>query len=201
MRVAVLCRKLDGKPTNGFERYSHNLVAGLADNGLVPLLPNQAAQVPIRPSGSVISPPFYDILFPAWQIISGRLKADVFHAVTDSQAIMFPWLRGRKVVTMHHVDKTPSDSISEAVFRTFYNLGTRIALRQADRIIRISSQTRDEVMNEYGVGADRIEVISQAISSSFRPLPMARKEGTIGYIGALKKEETWSSWSGCILTI
>lgn len=143
----------------------------------------------VRPSGSFMSPPYYDILFPFWQIVRGRMNADVIHAVTDSQAIIFPWLKGRKVVTMHHVDKTPPDSIPEAIFRSFYFLGTKIALRQADRVICISSQTKKEVMESYGVPEERIELVPQAISDSFCPMPEVRKEGTIGYIGALKKRK------------
>ena len=189
MRVAVLCRKLDGKPTNGFERYSHNLVSGLMEGGLPPLLPNQEAALAVRPSGSLISPPFYDILFPLWQLVRGRMRADIYHAVTDSQAIIFPWLKGKKVVTMHHVDKTPPDSIPEAVFRAFYHLGTKMALRQADRLICISSQTKKEVMESYKVPEDKIVLVSQAIPGSFRPMPEVPKEGTVGYIGALKKRK------------
>jgi len=189
MRVAVLCRRLDGKPRNGFERYAHNLVAGLKGAGVDPLLPNQEAGLPIMPSGSVISPPYYDILRPLIKILRGQLKADVYHAVTDSQAIIFPWLKGRKIVTMHHVDKTPADSLPEAVFRAFYGLGTRIALRQADKIICISSQTEREVREAYGVSADRIVTIPQALAPAFRPIPDVVKEGIVGYIGALKKRK------------
>lgn len=189
MRVAVLCRRLDGKPRNGFERYAHNLVAGLKGAEVDPLLPNQDVRLPIMPSGSLISPPYFDIVHPLIRILKGQLRADVFHAVTDSQAIMFPWLKGKKIVTMHHVDKTPADSLSEAVFRAFYGLGTRIALRQADKIICISSQTEREVKEAYGVAADRIVTIPQALAPSFRPLPAVVKEGTIGYIGALKKRK------------
>jgi len=189
MRVAVLCRKLDGKPRNGFERYAHNLVSGLTGAGVDPLLPNQDAGLPIMPSGSLISPPYYDIIRPFVEILRGRLRADVFHAVTDSQAIMFPWLNGKKIVTMHHVDKTPADSLPEAVFRAFYGLGTKIALRQADKIICISSQTEREVREAYGVSDDRIVTIPQALAPAFRPLPDSVKEGTVGYIGALKKRK------------
>jgi len=189
MRVAVLCRRLDGKPRNGFERYAHNLVAGLKGAGVDPLLPNQEAGLPRMPSGSVISPPYYDILRPLIKILRGQLKADVYHAVTDSQAIIFPWLKGRKIVTMHHVDKTPADSLPEAVFRAFYGLGTRIALRQADKIICISSQTEREVREAYGVSAERIVTIPQALAPAFRPIPDVVKEGIVGYIGALKKRK------------
>ncbi|MBI0584500.1 MAG: glycosyltransferase family 4 protein [Methanomassiliicoccus sp.] len=189
MMVAVLCRKLDGSPTNGFERYSHNLVSGVKEAGITSVQPNQEARMPIKPSGSLMGPPYFDIIFPIWQIVRGHMKADVFHAVTDSQAIIFPWLKGKKIVTMHHVDKTPPDSIPEAIFRAFYGLGTRIALKQADVIICISSQTKKEVMESYGVPAERIALIPQAISSAFHPMPGTKKEGTIGYIGALKKRK------------
>jgi len=189
MKVAVLCRRLDGKPSNGFERYYHNIVEALGLAGCEPYLPNQAGRPEIRPSGSLISPPYYDIILPAVLLMKGKMKADVFHALTDSQAIMFPWLRGRKVLTIHHVDKTPPDSVAEGIFRAFYNLGTRIGLRHADQIICISSQTKAEVMEAYGVPEERLTVVNQALPSSFRLLPDVPKQATVGYIGALKKRK------------
>jgi len=185
----VLCRKLNGRPTDGFERYSNDLVSGLRSRGEDILLPNQGAPGNIPPSGSIISPPFYDIVHPLWMIARGRMKADVFHAVTDAQAIMFPWLRGRKVLTMHHVDKTAPDSVPELVFRAFFGIGTRIGLRQADMIICVSSQTKEEVMQRYGVPASRLVVVPHAISPKFRPLPEVRKENLIGYVGAFKRRK------------
>lgn len=189
MRVALLCRKLDGKPTNGFERYSQNLVSGLEEQGADIFLPNQAASLPIRPSGSIVSPPYFDIILPFWQITTGGMRADVFHAVTDSQAIIFPWLKGKKVVTMHHVDRTPSGSLSETIFRGFYAIGTIISLKYADHIICISQQTKNEVMETYHVSDERITVIPQAIPAAFRPLGKKGDVRTIGYLGALKKRK------------
>lgn len=117
------------------------------------------------------------------------MSADVFHAVTDAQAVIFPWLKGRKVLTMHHVDRTPPDSIPELIFRTFFGVGTRIGLRQADMIICVSSQTKEEVMKRYSVPASRLAVIPHAIASKFRPLPEVKRENVVGYIGAFKRRK------------
>jgi len=189
LRVAVLCRKLDGRPTDGFERSCNVLVAGLRERGLDIILPNQDARGSIPPSGSFLSPPFYDVVNPILRIVRGRMNADVFHAVTDAQAIIFPWLRGRKVMTMHHVDKTAPDSVPEFVFRSFFGVGTRIGLRWADMIICVSSQTKEEVMQRYGVPSSRLVVVPHALGAKFRPLPEVRKEGTIGYVGAFKRRK------------
>jgi glycosyltransferase involved in cell wall biosynthesis len=189
MKVTVLCRRLDGKPSNGFERYSQNLYDALQDKGIDLHLPNQHVPFPVRPSGSLISPPYYDLLMPLRDLLLGHMDADVFHAVTDSQALVFPWLRGKKVITMHHVDKTAADSAPERVFRAFYGLGTKIALRYADKVICISSQTKSEVMEAYDIPEEKIALISQAIPASFRPLPQVTKEAVIGYVGALKKRK------------
>lgn len=189
VKVAVLCRKLNGRPTDGFERYSNDLVAGLRAINMDVVLPNQDAPGDVPPSGSAISPLFYDIVYPLWKILSGRMRADVFHAVTDAQAILFPWLRGRKVLTMHHVDKTPPDSVPELIFRTFFGIGTRIGIRQADMIICVSSQTKEEVMQRYGIPSSRLAVVPHAIASKFRPLPEVRKERVVGYIGAFKRRK------------
>jgi glycosyltransferase involved in cell wall biosynthesis len=189
VKVAVLCRRLTGRPTDGFERYSNDLVAGMRSMGVEPLLPNQSAPAIVPSTGSLVSPPFYDIIYPTWQLLRGRMDADLFHAVTDAQAILFPWLTGRKVLTMHHVDRTPADSLPERAFRAFYGIGTKIGLRHADRIICVSSQTKKEVMDAYGVPDSRLEVVPHAISDKFRPIPGTVKESTVGFIGALKKRK------------
>lgn len=189
MKVALLTRRLDDKPTNGFERYAHNLRAGLRDQGIEVQLPCQRSPLPIRPSGSLVSPPYYDLFLPFIRLLEGELDADVVHALTDSQAFFFPFLRGRKVVTLHHVDKVPPGSPQERIFCWFYSIGTRMALRHADHFICISEQTRGEVMEAYGIPADKITVIPQAIPPQFRPRD-TRKEGwTVGYVGALKKRK------------
>lgn len=187
MRIALLTRHLDDKPTNGFERYAHNLRDGLMAQGADILLVNQDPPVNVRPSGSLISPPFYDILLPMARILLKRSKADVYHALTDSQAVIFPFLRGKKIVTIHHVDLTPPGSPSEALFRRFYELGTDMAVKYADHFICISGQTKKELMEHYGVTEDKISIVPHAISPKFRPTD---KTGlTIGYLGALKKRK------------
>ncbi len=149
MRISLLTRRLDDKPTNGFERYAHNLFQGLGELNVDILLVNQRSPLPVRPSGSLISPIYYDLFLPLLKILTGNAAADVHHALTDSQALVFPFLRGKKVVTMHHVDLTPPGSPREAIFRRFYAAGTEAAVRYADRIICISEQTKREVMSAY----------------------------------------------------
>jgi glycosyltransferase involved in cell wall biosynthesis len=189
MKVILLTRRLDDMPTNGFERYAHNLRAGLRDRGIDALLPCQRSLLPVRPSGSLISPPYYDLFLPALRLVEGCLDAEVVHALTDSQAFFFPFLRGRKVVTLHHVDKTPPGSAQERIFCRFYALGTRLALRYADHFICISEQTKNEVMEAYGIPAEMITVIPQAIPASFRPHAIRKEGWTVGYVGALKKRK------------
>lgn len=187
MRIALLTRHMDDKPTNGFERYAHNLRDGLKAKGDDILLVNQDPPIPVRPSGSLISPPFYDIILPISRLFLGKARSDVYHALTDSQAVLFPFLKGSKVVTIHHVDLTPPGSPSEALFRRFYELGTKMAVKHADHFICISQQTKQELMKYYDITEERITVVPQAISPKFRPLE--KKGLTIGYLGALRKRK------------
>ena len=189
MRVTLLTRRLDDRPTNGFERYAHNLRSGLRSMSVDVNLPCQRSPLPVRPSGSVMSPVYYDIFLSAWRLIRGEMDSDVVHALTDSQAFFFPFLRGKKVVTFHHVDKTPPGSLQERIFCWFYSVGTRLSLKHADHFICISEQTRNEVMDAYGVLKEKITVIPQAIPEVFQPRKVAKEGWTVGYIGALKKRK------------
>lgn len=172
MKVVVLCRKLEGMPANGFDRYSHDLVENLSKLPEVEIiLPNQTPSLDIRSYGSVASPLYYDIFLPIVTILRGRMKGDVFHAVTDGQAVVFPWLKGKKILTMHHVDKTPPIGVKEKIFRVFYGFGTRMGVEHADMIICISEQTKKEIQEAYGVEDSRLCVINHSVSSRFQQLP------------------------------
>jgi glycosyltransferase involved in cell wall biosynthesis len=187
MRAVLLTRRLDDKPTNGFERYAHNLYYGLRSLGADVGLINQDSPLPVRPSSSLISPPYYDIILPLLRLPRKMFRADLYHALTDSQAVLFPFLKGKKVVTIHHVDLTPPGSPSEAVFRRFYTLGTELAVRYADHFICISEQTKKELMEHYRVREEDITVVLQSISPLCRP--MAKTGRAVGYFGALKKRK------------
>ncbi len=189
MNVVVLCRKLDGKPLTGFERYAHNLVEGLDKNKTEITLPNQHPFIDVKPSGSLFSPPYYDIILPIWSLMRGKAKGDVYHALTDSQAAIFPIVKGKKIVTMHHVDKTPPIGIKEKIFRSFYAFGTKMSVKYADVIICISEQTKEEVKEAYGVEDDRLVVIPHAVGHNFCIMPEVPKEPVVGYVGALKNRK------------
>ena len=190
MKVVVLCRKLEGMPANGFDRYSHDLVENLSKLPEVEIiLPNQTPSLDIRSYGSVASPLYYDIFLPIVTILRGRMKGDVFHAVTDGQAVVFPWLKGKKILTMHHVDKTTPIGVKEKIFRVFYGFGTRMGVEHADMIICISEQTKKEIQEAYGVEDSRLCVINHSVSSRFQQLPDVKKERVVGYLGALKNRK------------
>lgn len=189
MNVVILCRKLDGKPLTGFERYAHNLIEGLEKTETDITLPSQHGFFKVRPSGSLMSPPYYDIIHPICALISGKAKGDVYHALTDAQAAIFPLVRGKKIVTMHHVDKTPPIGIKEKIFRSFYAFGTKMSIKHADVIICISEQTKEEVKEAYGVGDDRLVVIPHAVGGNFCVMPDVPKKPVVGYVGALKNRK------------
>ncbi len=190
MKVVVLCRKIDGMPLNGFDRYSNDITKSLSEfKDLEIILPNQTGPFDIPPSGSVMSPPYYDVFMPVVNILRGKMKGDVFHAVTDGQAVIFPWIKGKKVVTMHHVDKTPPIGIKEKIFRIFYSFGTKMSLKYADLIICVSEQTRREVKEAYDVEDSRLCVVNHAVSDRFTVMPEVQKRKVVGYLGALKNRK------------
>ena len=190
MKVVILCRKLEGVSANGFDRYAHDLVENLSKIPDVEIiLPNQTPRLPIRAYGSLASPPYYDIFLPLVKILRGQIKGDVIHALTDGQAVVFPWLPGKKIVTMHHVDKTPARGLKEKIFRTVYEFGTRMGVKHAELIICVSEQTKKEIQEAYGVEDSRLCVVNHAVATRFQPLPDVQKESVVGYLGALKNRK------------
>jgi len=100
-------------------------------------------------------------------------------------------MRQEKVVTFH-------DLISLLYREGGTSLHTRAALptifrtvaHASDRIIAVSSQTKEEIVTHLGVDPARITVIPLGVSDEFQPMPRAVHQfPTVGYVGHMKSRK------------
>lgn len=119
------------------------------------------------------------LIRPFFRVCNNR--NDTFHATDELCGVMFPFIRGRKIVTVHHVI---TDGESGRAFSGFWHFVTRIALRRADRIISISDPTTQDLLS-MGVDESRITTIDGSVEPIFRRIDIEKKR-TIGCVGQLQ---------------
>jgi len=109
----------------------------------------------------------------AWQravelpLHSRRLDLDVLHVPFN----FLPAFRCRKVITIHDLTFIHLPETHYPAERMRMKVMTRLAVPRADHILTISEFTKQDIVESYGVGADRITVAPNAADPEvFRPL-------------------------------
>ncbi|HEY3419545.1 MAG TPA: glycosyltransferase family 4 protein [Methanomassiliicoccales archaeon] len=185
MKIVLLIRTYPDEVRNGFDAYAIGLIERFRKDGID--FDVLAPKDPRFVDDPRISPILYDLLYPISNIFRRRSKTTIFHAISESQALIFPFIRGKKIVTIHHIEKFELNRGSVLKVNTIYNLFWRcctdIAVSYSDRIICISEQTKKELVDRYGTEDDKIVVVPQAISDRFAENGSLRQNRLIGYIG------------------
>lgn len=122
----------------------------------------------------------YGFIEPLLYIINSRSR--IYHATEELCCLFLPFVRGKKVVTFHHV----SDS-REGRSRLLYpiwKMAAKIAVSHSDMIIAISQQTKEDLIRTYGIDEKKIRVMMHGPAPEFRNLKRSR-EKTIGFVGTL----------------
>jgi glycosyltransferase involved in cell wall biosynthesis len=185
MKIVLLIRTYPEEVRNGFDAYAVSLIEGFRKEGID--FEVLAPKEPRFENDPRLSPIIYDLLYPLSNIFRRRSRTTVFHAVSESQGLIFPFIKGRKLVTIHHIDDFELTRKNFFKINTIYNLFwrccTNVAVKYSDKIICISEQTKQELMDLYGTDRDKIVVVPQAISDEFEEKALLHRKRLIGYIG------------------
>jgi len=181
MRIALIGDKFS-KTEGGIPRYCHELLTGLIKKGLdVEVISPKSMKIPFR---DVFN---HAIRLP--YIMSKKANDfDLVHATAPITALSFPLIKIAKVVTYHDLFSLlyRKDSISKHVIISaplFLKIG-----KYADRIIAVSTQTRDEIAKYLKIPKEKIAVVNLGVDDRFRPFNKGEKDRdyyTIGYVGSL----------------
>lgn len=104
--------------------------------------------------------PFYEKRLPSGQL---------YHATEH----LLPYLCRPTVLTVHDLIFERYPQHHKLTNRLFLTVGMRLFVRAADRIIAVSQQTKNDLIELYGVLAAKITVIYQGIDPTFQPAPPA----------------------------
>jgi len=169
-RIAVAAR-------TGTEHYTYELLAALAQRDRVShytLYCNQLPTVlpPLGPNFALRSIPFPRL----WTHL--RLSAEL--ALRPPDVLFVPAhvlplgaplrRRTRTVVTIHDMGYLHFPEAHTHMHRRYLRLSTLWSARAADRVIAISTATRDDLVRYTGVRPDKIAVIHHGVSERLRPI-------------------------------
>ena len=94
-----------------------------------------------------------------------EVKADLYHGVYW----MRPWEQGPYVLTVHDISFEVHPEWFRAGEAWFYRRLVRRAAERARKVITVSEFCRNEIMERWGISADRVETTHEAARKMFRP--------------------------------
>ena len=182
MRIGLVADNFVIRSGTGIARYAAELRTGLGAMGC------EAVPISVPPSrlpgGSILA---HAVQLP-WQVIRQGRRTDLIHATSPITAIPFPLLRQAKVVTFHDlISVLYRDGGTSFHARTALPAIFRTVAHAADRIIAVSSQTKEEIVTHLRADPTRITVIPLGVCAEFQPLLRAGHDiPTVGYVGHMK---------------
>lgn len=116
----------------------------------------------------------------------------IYHATDELCCLCYPFFKGKKVVTFHHVFReSEKEGQSPLLFR-FWKIAAKWALKYSDAIIAVSEQTRTELIEILGADPDKVYVLEHSTSPFYINLGIPR-EKIIGFVGTLIERKNISA--------
>ncbi len=164
MGSTVLIRRPreDERSKTGLGRYSDNVEDALKAAGV----DYEVIECRLDLKSGVLNAMLNGFIRPFLSVLRRCGRNTTVHAADELCGVFFPFTRGRKIVTVHHVIREGEDSGPR-----YYRLWMRmagIATRHADSIIAISEDTARDVRSVFSPDAE-VVVIPNGISSMFQP--------------------------------
>jgi glycosyltransferase involved in cell wall biosynthesis len=126
---------------------------------------NNGLRLPIKTPTSVIG----GGLWRSW-LINDDLRSDkirIYHGLSNEIPYRIQQSGVKSVVTIHDLIFLRYPELYPAIDRFFYQKKFRYACENADAIVAISQQTKDDIMEFYKIPSERIKIIYQDCQSIF----------------------------------
>ena len=169
----------------GLSRYTYTLLAGLgtldsdqrytafvnpAEAPAVAADPLAAAKdLHILPAGTSTSQATRRVLWEQFALPAAlkQIRADVFHSPVNVLPVRLPC---PSVVTVHDLAFVRYPQYFRPTRRVYQRVFTRRSARRATRVVAVSANTKQDLIDRFGVAPERIRVIYPAIADHFRPI-------------------------------
>lgn len=187
MNIQVLRSRLeDDNSKTGVGNYADLIESMLDDTGTeTEIIPFQLSVD--KGIKNMIREGFID---PLSRILAGRKRTDVIHVTLEYCSLLIPFARAKKVVTFHHIAKNGEGNTRKGF--VMWRFSAWVAVVFADKIITISPQTKEEILQRYNVRPSKIEAVLYA-PEGFSVLKDVEKEHIIGCMGTLNARKNFAS--------
>ena len=123
----------------------------------------------------VVTPPYgYSLLgagslWRTWGISrsADAKELDLYHGLSQELPVKLPD-NLKKIVTVHDLIFIRYPHLYKAIDAAIYKAKVQAACRQADRIMAISQQTKEDIVHFLNVDAEKIDVVYQGCHPSFK---------------------------------
>ena len=126
-------------------------------------------------------------LADAWSMSRTLSAADLDCLIFPARYSYVPvWTRAKKILIIHDViaERLPRHVFPNQTGRMWWRLKSGLARAQADRIVTVSEYSRRALIAEFGLEADRVQVVGEAPDPLFRPLAEAALPSAVTSQGA-----------------
>ncbi|RJS75271.1 glycosyltransferase family 1 protein [Methanophagales archaeon] len=182
MKVILIADDFSVETGTGIARYAKELLTGLSNKGIyVKLI---CVEPPKVPFGGTINHTFR---LP-YHVLKEANNFDLLHATSPASAFSFPLIeKAKKIVTYHDLT---SFLCKEADFplhaRLFNPFVYKNLAKYSDRIIAVSTQTKEDLVNHLKIPIEKIAVVNLGVDEKFKPAEKEERDYfVIGYLGAL----------------
>lgn len=131
---------------------------------------------------------FQQSFHPLWRsfLIKEQIqkeRLDIYHGLSNELPLNIHNLPLAKIVTIHDLIFLKHTEQYPFIDRQIYKLKTKYAVKHADKIIAVSKETKNDLMEMYGVNEEKIVVVYQSVDSRFAnyELRMTNDELTAKY--------------------
>lgn len=175
---------------SGLGSYSRNLIQGLTDyfpeNEYILYTPSLSDELfqPVHNSVKIKAPVrFLHRMFNSyWRsfYLSEQLPKDhiqIFHGLSHEIPYNFPNKQVRSIVTIHDLIFLRLPHMYKFIDRIIYTSKFKYACQAADRIIAVSRQTAEDVVEFFHISPEKIDVVYQGCNPVFNTeVPLVEKE-------------------------
>jgi glycosyltransferase involved in cell wall biosynthesis len=175
---------------SGLGSYSRNLIMGLTDffpdNEYYLYTPglNEELFEPVHPSIKIVTPKrmFHRIFSSYWRTfhISKELPKDgikIFHGLSHELPYNFPKKQVKSIVTIHDLIFLRLPHMYKLIDRTIYEKKFKYACEVSDRVIAVSRQTAEDIVEFFHISPEKIDVVYQGCNPVFNnEVPLIEKE-------------------------
>lgn len=176
---------VDGKGT-GISSYSETIQSIIRSNNI----DSENVYFKLTTDEGYLKCLMYGYIIPSIQL--WRSNSRIYHATDELSCLCYPFIKGKKVVTIHHVFRESEEEGQSLLLFKAWKIAVRLALKYSDAIIAVSRQTRNELVEILGADPDKVYVLEHSASPFYKNLSIPR-EKIIGFVGTLIKRKNISA--------